>query len=298
MALIIGCSSDPSGSKSISAASSAINAMSEAISVEESSMDTENRVSIDENNTFRVENFVAEDGTVITGSFNVGSDGTIIDASLTVTINGQELRFVMENSTEATIDEKPVPPSEIKKTMTKAQRMAFAAFMNGLEEALDVLDEAIMEDWLEDKYEDRRPGTYDIRDNPWLEGTVTVAREERGDDDTEVVAADIRKFRIPLPVGGEISGSFSFSGGEERMKSDIDVSISNLNERDDGFLISLSNLTIDAAVEAGERFDEDYFRFQGLIDGSYSINGENHEIHFDGTMEGEDVAIGRQYRTR
>ena len=311
MALIItGCEANP-GSGEGSAASSAFMAISEAVTATSDPTVTETS-----RNSFEVKEFRADDGTVISGTFTIDESGTITAAELTMRVKGtgQELSFVLkqdQGKTEAAIGNEPISPSDIKKAMTREQSFAFRAFIEGLEEALDAVNDRLL-DSLEDIFEDRHPGEYEI-DNAFMKGTITVGREEWDDDDTEIVSADIQGFTIPLWGSGEISGSYSFKGRGDNETADISMSIKGFSEEDDGLWISLDQVTVDARIEEGERRDDDYFIFDGSIEGAYRIGNDKHEISFSGKMEGDDddhfhfsdyslringdeVAVGTQYR--
>ena len=312
--LFTSCSQTPSSSGETTVATSAVMAMSEAVSAAEKKAAGVTEIAT---NKYEVKSFTADDGTVITGNFEIDENGTVLNAELTMKVKGtgQELRFSLTSSqsgTEATINDKPVE-EEIKKTMTKIQREAFGAFLKGMDEALDELNDGILEDWLEDKYEDRRPGNYDIINNPWLTGSVTVGYEERGDDDTEVIGADVKINALPLPFGGEVNGSFNLSRREDDETAVANITIKGFSELDDHLYINLSEVRIDATINEGEKWDDDYFSFKGTIEGQYTVNGEAHSIYFNGSIigddddhyhfseytlriDGENVAIGRQYR--
>ena len=310
-ALLTGCSpsadTHPTGQ---AAAEVTVRAMAEAIG----SAGTDPAVSI-AGNSYTINSFKADDGSRITGTIQTGEDGTITAARLRLIYpdgtSGPEFVLTADNgSTDVTVDDQSINASRLPQAMTRSQRIAFLAFLSGFDEAFDELNEIIEESV--EYLEDRRPGEYSV-DRGWLKGTVTVGREEPGDDDTEIIAADIAEFNIEMWNGAGISGSYSFTERNNNGKADIRVTMRGFSESDDGFRVTLEEITVDASIEEGERFDDDYFSFDGSIGGKYIVNGEKHTISFSGeidamedryfrfpsyslTIDGEDVLIGRQSR--
>ena len=163
--------------------------------------------------------------------------------------------------------------------MTPSQRVAFGGFHEGFEEAFEEIED-LMDDILE-YYEDNPKygvGTHQIEGNlsRLMQGTVTLARE-RGDDD---------------------------------VKASMDIRITGFTEEDDGILIELSDVRVQAEIEENEVWDDDMFSFSGSIAGTYLLGGNSHTVSFSGEMsamedevlsfpsytleiDGESVAIGR-----
>lgn len=284
---------------------SIVRAMAQAISVDA----TNSAVSATGENTYKVTNFKADDGSSITGTFETNTSGKVLAAELTLTYSdgspGPVFVMKTDNSgTDITLDNRPVNPSSLPRTMTRAEHFAFRAFIEGFDEAFDEVKD-ILEDSLE-IYENRKPGTHTI-DNEFMKGTITVEME-RGDDDLEIVAANITSFTVPFRTI-KVSGSYSFSEHRDTERAEVKIRIQNF--RDDE--VVMNDITIDAVIEEGEIRDDDYFLFDGSISGSYSIGSTTHTIDFSGTINAEDddfirfpeytlridgnnVAIGRQNR--
>ena len=274
-------------------------------------------------NTYTVTSFTADDGSRIDGSFTIGTDGTIIDANLQFYYaDGTEgPTFILKtenNNTSATIGGESVNPATLPQPMTRDQGRAFGAFLMGFEEALEDVEDALDEILDDDYY--RTEGKHQIHDNRLgITGSVTVAPEDRWDDDMEIIAADISFPALPLDSGrATVSGSYSFtSRGDDDIDAKLRITIEDYSESDDGIFINLSNVSIDADISEGERRDDDYFTFDGSISGSFSLGRDatdSHSIEFSGSIsamedhyfrfpeyslriDGESVAIGRQERT-
>ena len=304
-----GCSPSAGTDSASSTAVSAMRAMAQAIDTANTATGTG---SVEKTgNTYTVREFTADDGTKITGNFETDASGNIIDATLELhSTKGQVLTFVLSTEGGADsvmIDDTPVPPSSLPSPMTREQNAAFGAFLIGFDEAFDEVKD-ILEESLE-RYEKRPAGTYAIEGIDGMTGTVTVAREP-GDDDMEIIAADISSFDIAWR-GTRISGSYSFSERGNEEKERVSLRIENFQEREDGLNITLSDVSIDAEINEGEIRDDDIFSFSGSIGGKFSVSGKSHEVSFRGDIEaredayfrfpsytlmidGEDVAIGRQ----
>lgn len=311
--VLTGC--NPSASASSggdSTAASMMRAMSQAVASADSGDPT---VSVNGNN-IDVSDFVADDGTRISGTIERDADGNIIGATLYfIDKDGTKgPKLVLETaggSQDIIYDGSSVPASTIPVPMDAAQRFAFGGLLIGFDEALDEIEEHI-EDILE-YYEDRREaGTYQI-DERWsdiIRGTVTVEKE-RGDDDMEVTAASIEHFSLPISRGGTASGSYSFTKrGDDDVRASVNMSIKGFRESEDNMTIELSDISVVAEMEEKEVRDDDMFTFTGSIGGSYSLDGDVHEASFKGTInamdddyfsfpeysltiDGENVAIGR-----
>ena len=306
--LVTGC--NPSASKQQSAETRIMRAMAQAID------DPAAKVSSSGKSTIR--SFKADDGSVISGTIEKDENGNVIAAELTLTYPdgtlGPTLVLASDNGKQtAVLDNKPISTASLPKPMSREQRIAFALFLEGFEEAFDDIKD-LFEDALE-YYEDKWPDDYTLnyegKNGAVIKGTVTVGIEEWGDDDTEVIAANITEFRFPLWFGeGELSGSYRFSERGDNEKAEIHFSIKDFgNDKS----IRIDNARIDATIEEGEKFDDDYFSFNGNISGDFTINNSNHSISFNGsieavedhyfrfpsyalTIDGENIAIGRQER--
>ena len=294
-------------------AASMMKAMSQAVA----SAGTDPAVS-GSGNVLTVTDFTADDGTRISGTIERDAEGNIISARLSF-INpdgtaGPELVLATESgSQDVTYDDKPVNPDQLPQPMTLSQRVAFGGFLEGFEEAFDEIED-LMDDILE-HYEDNPKygvGTHQIEGelSSLMQGTVTIARE-RGDDDLEVTAADITSFSLPISRGGTASGSYSFEKcGDDDVKASMDIRITGFVEEDDGIMIELSDVLVQAEIEENEVWDDDMFSFSGSIAGTYLLGGGSHTVSFSGEMsamedeflsfpsytleiDGESVAIGR-----
>ena len=235
---------------------------------------------------YTVRNFIADDGSVINGTFRMDSSGNVLEADL-------------ETVSDAVI---PDP-------MTAEERRAFMLFLIGFDEAQDEIRDEI-EDVFE-HLEDRAPGEYDIPSNRLgISGTVTVDYEERGDDDTEVVGGNVVLSGFSIDRGNIVSGSYSFTSRDDYEDAEMDITISSFTE--DG--VTLSNVRIDGRITESELYDDDRFEFSGLISGMFSVRGEGSEVTFSGKMDamedrylrfpeydlridGKQVAIGREDAT-
>lgn len=312
--IITGCDPSASGSGGGNAsAASMMKAMSQAVA----SAGTDPAVS-GSGSVLTVTDFTADDGTRISGTIERDAEGNIISARLSF-INpdgtaGPELVLATESgSQDVTYDDKPVNPDQLPQPMTPSQRVAFGGFLEGFEEAFDEIED-LMDDILE-HYEDNPGygvGTHQIDGalSRLIQGTVTLARE-RGDDDLEVTAADITSFSLPISRGGTASGSYSFEKrGDDDVKASMDIRITGFTEEDDGILIELSDVRVQAEIEENEVWDDDMFSFSGSIAGTYLLGGESHTVSFSGEMsaledkflsfpsytleiDDESVAIGR-----
>lgn len=264
---------------------------------------------------YKVQDFIADDGSVINGTFRMDSAGNVLEADLEMTLaNNQMIRFAMvpeTGSTESviTVDDTPVPDAVIPDPMTADERRAFLLFLIGFDEAQDEIRDEI-EDVFE-HLEDRAPGRYDIPSNRLgISGTVIVDYEERGDDDTEVVGGNVVLSGFSLGGGNNISGSYSFTSRDDYEDAEMDITISSFTE--DG--VTLSNVRIDGRITESELYDDDRFEFSGLISGMFSVRGEGSEVTFSGKMDamedrylrfpeydlridGKQVAIGREDAT-
>ena len=278
--IITGCDPSASGGGGGNAsAASMMKAMSQAVA----SAGTDPAVS-GSGNVLTVTDFTADDGTRISGTIERDAEGNIISARLSF-INpdgtaGPELVLATESgSQDVTYDDKPVNPDQLPQPMTLSQRVAFGGFLEGFEEAFDEIED-LMDDILE-HYEDNPKygvGTHQIEGDlsSLMQGTVTIARE-RGDDD---------------------------------VKASMDIRITGFVEEDDGIMIELSDVLVQAEIEENEVWDDDMFSFSGSIAGTYLLGGGSHTVSFSGEMsamedeflsfpsytleiDGESVAIGR-----
>lgn len=306
--LMTGC--NPSASKQQNAETMIMRAMAQAID--------DPAAGVSASGKSEISSFKADDGSVISGTIEKDASGNVIAAKLTLTYpngtKGPTLVLASDSGKQtATLDDKPISTVSLPKPMTKDQRIAFALFLDGFEEAFDDIKD-LFEDALE-YYEDRWPDDYTLDfksgNGAVIKGTVTVGREEWGDDDTEVIAADITEFRFPLWFGeGEMSGSYRFSERGDNEKAEIHLSIRNFG---DGNYVRIENAEIDATIAEGEKFDDDFFSFDGSISGEFTVNNSHHSISFSGnieavedhyfrfpsytlTIDGENIAIGRQER--
>ena len=236
---------------------------------------------------YTVRNFIADDGSVINGTFRMDSAGNVLEADLEMTLaNNQVIRFAMvpeTGSTEPviTVDDTTVPDAVIPDLMTDEERRAFMLFLIGFDEAQDEIRDEI-EDVFE-HLEDSAPGEYKIpSDRPGISGTVIVDYEERGDDDTEVVGGNVVLSGFSLGGGNNISGSYSFTSRDDYEDAEMDITISSFT--DDG--ITLSNVRIDGRITESELYNDDRFEFRGSISGMFSARrGGSVEVSFSGKMD-------------
>ena len=321
---LVGCNPSTGGPGSADEPQVAImKAVSQAMASVNTTSPESNHVTQD-GNTYNVTSFTADDGSRIDGSFTTDANGAIIDANLKFYYaDGTEgPTFILKtenNSTSATIGEESVNPATLPQPMTRDQGRAFGAFIMGYEEALEDVEETLDEILDDDYY--RSEGKHTIRENRWgITGSVTVAPEDRWDDDMEIVAADVSFPALPIEDkrGASVSGSYSFtSRGDDNIEADINITIEDYREEDDGITVNLENVRIVASIAEGERRDDDYFSFDGSISGSFSTGRDaasSHSIEFSGSIDamedhyfrfpeyslkidGESVAIGRQART-
>ena len=315
-ALLISCSATPGGESAVSKEAKIARAISQAVSVAGTQGET---VVAGAENSYKVTDFKADDGSVISGTFQLDTEGKIIDAELKLETGGNTYIFVLKEEngqTEATINNEPVNPDSIPRAMTREENFAFRAFIIGFEEALDEVDDKLFDDYIdEDWYENQIPGEYPINNIPGLTGTVTVGFEDDDEDwdDVEIIGADIESFQLDYRRGGSISGSYSFHERGEREESRFDISFKGAEINEDGLKIVFDNITIKATIEEDEIRDRDIYSFSGDINGQYSVNGKTHDISFSGsiegvedryimgsdyslTLDGSKVAIGRQTR--
>ena len=285
--LVTGC--NPSASKQEDAATTMMRAMSQVAASK--------NYSIGEQNV----NYIADDGSKITGKMTIDSNGEIVAANLTITYadgtQGPNLILATDGTGKenVTIDDTPV--RNPIKPISKEQAAAMAIFLEGFEEAYDELQEYFTDDDFFNGYTASGTHTIERRDY-WpegmiVEGTVTL-REEKDDDDDkyeidlEVSAVNIKEFVIPLPFGASMSGSFSYREERNSETVSMNVNISNYPESEDEFRILLADVNINATIEEGETWD-DYFKFNGSLGGTFSINGgEEQNISFTGTIDAMD----------
>ncbi len=309
--VMTGCNPSASSGGGDGSAASVMRAMSQAVE----SVGVDSTVSAS-GNTITVTQFVADDGTKISGTITKDESGNIVGAELTL-INadgsaGPVLVLKTESGTQdITYGDDPVSSGNVPQPMNREQRIAFGGLLIGFDEAFDEIED-ILDDILDD--DGYSPGTHPIPDifGNSIQGTFTVERERDDDDyETEVTAVDITHFEIPITRSGTVSGSYSFAKrGDDDIRSDVDITIRGFRESDDGLEIELSDISVKAEMEESEIWDEDTFRFSGSISGKYSLNGTAHEISFSGemsamddryfsfpdyslTIDGENVAIGR-----
>lgn len=262
---------------------------------------------------YKVQGFIADDGSVINGTFRMDSSGNVLEADLEMTLaNDQVIRFAMVPDTGSaepviTVDDTTVSDAVIPDPMTAAERRAFILFLTGFDEAQDEIRDEI-EDVFE-RLEERAPGEYDIpSDRPGINGTVIVDYEERGDDETEVIGGNVVLTGFSLDRGNTISGSYSFTSRDDYEDAEMDITIGSFT--DDG--VTLSNVRIDGRITESELYDDDRFEFSGSISGMFSARGgEVAEVSFSGKMDameerylrfpeydlridGKQVAIGRE----
>lgn len=277
--------------------------------------------------TYTPTEFKADDGSVISGTFQLDAEGNVVDANLTLTlVSGQKVQFTMVKQTETaqpeiTVDDQPVSETVVPDTMTDEESMAFMAFLIGFDEIQDEIRGEI-KDIFDDLYDDdddygRRlsPGDYPVPEafrNFGISGTVTVGYDEwDDDDDLEIVGGNLTFDEFRLDYGSVVSGSYSFTDRDDYEDADMNISITSFEE--DG--ITISNARIDGKIVESEIHDDnDKFKFEGSISGRFSVrNGESAEISFSGKMDamedrylefpeyeltinGNQVAIGKENR--
>ncbi len=282
--LMTGC--NPSASKQEDAATTMMRAMSQVAASKNYSIGAQNV------------NYIADDGSKITGKMTIDSNGEIVAANLTITYadgtQGPNLILATDGTGKENVTIDNTPVRNPIKPISKEQAAAMAIFLEGFEEAYDELQEYFTDDDFFNGYTASGTHTIERRDY-WpedmiVEGTITL-REEKDDDDDEyeidleVSAVNIKEFVIPLPFGASMSGSFSYREERNSETVSMNVNISNYPESEDEFRILLADVNINATIEEGETWD-DYFKFNGSLGGTFSINrGPEQSISFTGTID-------------
>ena len=269
--------------------------------------------------------FRADDGSVISGTFQIDDAGNIIDADLTLTLaSGQTVQFTMVKQAEAsqpdiTVGDQTVSSTVVPDPMTDDENRAFRLFLAGFDEAQDEIRgefEDIFDDLFDDDYGHGMrpsPGDYPIPDifkGYGISGTVKVGYEERSDNELEVIGGNFTLDGFMLERGSYVSGSYSFTDRDDYEDADMNISITSFTE--DG--ITISDALIDGRISESETRGDDRFTFEGSIAGTFSARyGESADISFTGTMDamedrylkfpeyeltinGSQVVIGKEIR--
>ena len=279
--------------------------------------DTETPVQSGNNKTYSPTEFVADDGSVISGTFQLDEEGNVVDADFTLTLpSGQKVQFTMVKQAETskpeiTVDDQPVSETVVPDTMTDEEERAFLLFLKGFDEAQDEIREAVEEvlEHLYDKDHDIAPGEKTIPSGLPISGTVVLERE-RGDDDLEIVSGNVSFSDLRIERGSAVSGTYVFTDRDDYEDADMDISLTSFSE--DG--ITVSDAYIKGAIVESEVRDDDRFTFDGFVSGTFSANrGDSAEISFRGKIDamedqylrfpeyeliidGKQFAIGREQR--
>ena len=280
--------------------------------------DVETHVQSGNYSTYSPTEFKADDGSVISGTFQLDEAGNVVDADLTLTLStGQVVQFTMVRQAETsqpeiTVGDQHVSDAVIPDTMTNEEERAFLLFLEGFDEAQDEIREAV-EEVLEYLYDDDNPtitqGEKTIPSGLPISGTVVLERE-RGDDDLEIVSGNVAFTDLRIDRGSAVSGTYSFTDRDDYEDADMDISITSFTE--DG--ITISDASIRGKITESEIHDDDRFTFDGSVSGIFSTErGGSAEISFTGQMDamedrylrfpeyeltinGNQVAIGKEQR--
>ena len=93
--------------------------------------------------TYTPTEFKADDGSVISGTFQLDAEGNVVDANLTLTlVSGQKVQFTMVKQAETaqpeiTVDDQYVSETVVPDTMADEEERAFLLFLKGFDEAQD-----------------------------------------------------------------------------------------------------------------------------------------------------------------